>query len=41
MIKYHQTLVENYSIISIKDGLAEEDWSDWKMLTMELGDGSN
>ncbi|WP_410507866.1 phosphopyruvate hydratase [Methanosarcina hadiensis] len=38
MIKYYQMLVENYSIISIEDGLAEEDWTGWKMLTKELGD---
>lgn len=38
MIKYYQTLVKNYSIISIEDGLAEEDWDGWKMLTKELGE---
>jgi enolase len=30
--------VRDYPIISIEDGLAEEDWTGWKMLTKELGD---
>ena len=38
MVKYYEMLVENYSIISIEDGLAEEDWSGWKLLTKELGE---
>lgn len=37
MINYYEMLVENYSIISIEDGLAEEDWSGWKLLTKTLG----
>ncbi|MFA0821321.1 MAG: phosphopyruvate hydratase [Methanomethylovorans sp.] len=37
MVKYYEMLVENYSIISIEDGLAEEDWQGWKLLTKELG----
>jgi enolase len=37
MVEYYRMLVENYSIISIEDGLAEEDWSGWKVLTKELG----
>lgn len=37
MVKYYEMLVEKYSIISIEDGLAEEDWSGWKLLTKELG----
>jgi enolase len=36
MIKYYKMLVENYPIISIEDGLAEEDWQGWKLLTKEL-----
>jgi enolase len=30
--------VDIYPIISIEDGLAEDDWSGWKLLTKELGD---
>lgn len=37
MVNYYEMLVENYSIISIEDGLAEEDWQGWKLLTKELG----
>jgi len=38
MVKYYEMLVENYSIISIEDGLSEEDWSGWKLLTKKLGE---
>jgi len=38
MIKYLENLVEKYPIISIEDGLAEEDWQSWKVLTEKLGD---
>ena len=38
MIKYLEGLVEKYPIISIEDGLAEEDWDGWKTLTECLGD---
>ena len=31
-------LVAKYPIISIEDGLAEEDWAGWQLLTKELGD---
>jgi enolase len=37
MIRYYEMLVDKYSIISIEDGLAEEDWSGWKVMTKELG----
>jgi phosphopyruvate hydratase len=37
MIKYYKNLVEKYPIISIEDGLAEDDWDGWKKLTKELG----
>ena len=33
-----EELVEKYPIISIEDGLDEEDWEGWKKLTAELGD---
>ncbi len=37
MIRYYQGLIENYPIISIEDGLGEEDWEGWKLLTGALG----
>lgn len=37
MIEYYKNLVEKYPIISIEDGLAEDDWDGWKKLTKELG----
>lgn len=38
MVDYYAELVEKYPIISIEDGLAEEDWEGWKLLTERLGD---
>ncbi len=38
MIDYEASLVEKYPIISIEDGLAEEDWDGWKKYTDRLGD---
>ena len=38
MIEYVASLAEKYPIISIEDGLAEEDWEGWKKLTERLGD---
>ena len=37
MIKYLENLTEKYNIISIEDGLAEEDWKGWQELTEKLG----
>ena len=37
MIDFLAELVEKYPIISIEDGLAEEDWENWKKLTDRLG----
>ena len=37
MIDYLASLTNKYPIISIEDGLAEEDWDSWKMLTQKLG----
>ena len=37
MIEYYEELVEKYPIISIEDGLAEDDWDGWKKLTNKLG----
>ncbi|MFB3894832.1 MAG: phosphopyruvate hydratase [bacterium] len=38
MVEFYANLVEKYPIISIEDGLAEEDWDGWKLLTEKLGD---
>ena len=37
MIDYYASLVNKYPIISIEDGLAEDDWEGWKKLTEKLG----
>lgn len=37
MIDYLENLVRTYPIISIEDGLAEEDWEAWKILTEKIG----
>ncbi len=37
MVEYWVKLVEKYPIVSIEDGVAEEDWEGWKMLTEALG----
>ena len=37
LIAYYRKLVDTYPIISIEDGLAEDDWSGWKILTKDLG----
>ena len=37
LIRYYTKLVEIYPIISIEDGLAEDDWQGWMQLTRELG----
>lgn len=37
MIDYYAKLVEEFPIISIEDGLAEDDWENWKKLTDRLG----
>ena len=38
MVNYLTDLVEKYPIISIEDGLAEDDWKGWAALTKKLGD---
>jgi enolase len=38
MVDYYAGLVSKYPIISIEDGLAENDWDGWKILTRKLGD---
>ena len=37
MVDYYAELCEKYPIISIEDGLAEDDWEGWKELTEKLG----
>jgi len=37
MVEFWVKLVEKYPIVSIEDGVAEEDWEGWKMLTDALG----
>ena len=38
MVDYWEALVDKYPIVSIEDGMAEEDWEGWKMLTDRIGD---
>ena len=38
MVDYWEALVDKYPIISIEDGMAEEDWDGWKALTDRIGD---
>lgn len=38
MISYYEGLIQKYPIVSIEDGLAEDDWEGWKTLTKRLGD---
>ncbi|NLK01030.1 MAG: phosphopyruvate hydratase [Clostridia bacterium] len=37
MVKFYSELIDKYPIESIEDGLAEDDWNGWKILTEELG----
>lgn len=37
LVNYYKELIENYPIISIEDGLAEDDWAGWKYMTDEIG----
>ncbi len=38
MVAYYAELVNEYPIVSIEDGLAEEDWDGWRELTAAIGD---
>lgn len=38
MIEYYEKLINQFPIISIEDGLAEDDWDGWKYMTKRLGD---
>ena len=37
MVQYWKTWCENYPIVSIEDGMAQNDWDGWKLLTDQLG----
>jgi len=36
-VKYHAGLIERYPIVSVEDGMAEDDWEGWKSLTEHVG----
>ena len=38
MVDYYAALVGDYPIISIEDGMSEDDWAGWKLLTDKIGD---
>ncbi|HOU20296.1 MAG TPA: phosphopyruvate hydratase, partial [Flexilinea sp.] len=38
MVAFWKSWVDQYPIVSIEDGLAQDDWDGWKMLVAELGD---
>ncbi len=38
MAAFYEALIGNYPIVSIEDGMAEDDWRGWKLLTDRLGD---
>ena len=38
MVNYYDALTEKYPILFIEDGLAEDDWEGWKLMTERLGD---
>ncbi len=37
MVEYYRRLIEGFPIISIEDGLEEEDWQGWQLMTKTLG----
>ena len=39
MIKFYHQLCSDYPIVSIEDGLAEDDWKNWEKMTKQLGKG--
>jgi enolase len=38
MVNYYDKLISKYPIVSIEDGLAEDDWDGWQVLTKKLGE---
>ena len=41
MVEFWSNWVDKYPIISIEDGMAEDDWDAWKKLTDAVGDKGN
>jgi len=37
MVSYYASLVDSYPVVSLEDGMAEEDWEGWRLLTERLG----
>ena len=37
MVAYYEMLLDKYPVISIEDGLAEDDWDGWKLMTERIG----
>ena len=37
LIDYYESLIDKYPLVSIEDGLAEEDWDNWELMTQRLG----
>ncbi|MDY4692576.1 MAG: phosphopyruvate hydratase [Blautia sp.] len=38
MVQYYEELTKEFPIVSIEDGLEEDDWEGWRMMTQRLGD---
>jgi enolase len=38
MVAFWQSWIDQYPIVSIEDGLAQDDWEGWKMMTAQMGD---
>lgn len=38
MVEYYKNIVDKYPVVSIEDGLAEDDWEGWKYMVKQLGD---
>ena len=37
LVDYYESLIKKYPIYSLEDGLAEQDWDNWKMMTEQIG----
>ena len=37
MIRYYENLLDEFPVVSIEDGLQEDDWEGWKAMTERLG----
>jgi enolase len=38
LINWYEWIIDNYPVVSIEDGLSEDDWSGWQKLTKEVGE---